>query len=85
MSARRNVGDWVYLKSNTGFICESHMFKAQIQDDGFEPCWGEPLVHCEDPECKEWATLWSEPLKNGEVVMLCHVSECQMFDEKQDK
>lgn len=68
----------MWLAPNSGFVGESHRLKAEIIDDGNEPCF-----LCDDPECQEWATLHSAPDENGKRYMLCHVSECQMFDEPQ--
>jgi len=83
MSKRRKAGDWVWLKQNCGFVCESNRLKAEIQAEKPED-WS-PCFYCDDPDCQEWATLWTEPdPKTGERHMLCHVSECQMFDEKQE-
>ena len=86
MSRRRKPGDWVWLRSNSGFVGESNRLKAQILDQGGDPCWGPSAGGCDDPECVEWPTLLTEPdpLHGGKRHMLCHVSECQMFDEKQE-
>ncbi len=82
MSMRRNAGDWVWLAPNSGFIGESNRLRAQIQpEEDYEPCF-----LCEDPDCREWSTLWTEPdPKTGKRYTLCHVSECQMFDESQSR
>jgi hypothetical protein len=74
----RKVGDWVWLKPNAGFRNDSDRLHAEIQPDGCEPCW-----LCDNPECVEWATLWTEPdpQNDGKRQMLCHVSECQMLDD----
>ena len=80
MSTRRKPGDWVHLSCNAGFVGESNRLKAEIQpEENPAPCF-----MCHDPDCIEWATLWTEPdPQNGKRYTLCHVSECQMFDEPQ--
>jgi len=84
MNKRRQAGEWVWLSANCGFVGESNRLKAEIQPDdeaGLNYC-----ELCGDDGCREWATLLTEPdpLHEGKRHMLCHVSECQMFDEKQD-
>ena len=81
MSRRRHAGEWVRLPPGVGFIGESDRLPAQIQpepDGDWSPCPG----LCDDPECREWATLWTEsdPLSDGRRHTLCHVSECVMED-----
>lgn len=77
MSKRRKSGDWVWLMPNSGFVGESHRLKTEIQpEDAPPPC----MWDCDDPGCIEWSTLWTEDGGDGRH-MLCHVSECQMFDE----
>ncbi len=86
MSKRRHVGDWVWLAANSGFVGESDRLKAQIQPESPEsPDDPPPCFECEDSECREWTTLWTEPdpKHDGRQHMLCHVSECRMFDDKQ--
>ena len=80
MSKRRKVGDWVWLKGNCGFVGDSDKLKAEIRDDGCMGCFSK----CGDEDCVEWSTLWTEPDNNddGKRHMLCHVSECEMFDDK---
>lgn len=76
MSKRRVVGDWVWLKPNSGFIGRSNLYRAEIQpEDDPAPCF-----ECTDPLCQEWSTLQSEPI-DGKRYMLCHVPECRMLDE----
>ncbi len=80
---RRLSGDWVWLAPNAGFVGESNRLKAQIQPEDGD---GWPCTLCGDPDCREWETLWTEPdPATGERYTLCHVSECQMFDEEQHK
>ena len=81
MSKRRKVGDIVWLAPNAGFVGESNRLQAEIMDDGYE----EWCLFCNDPECREWVTLWTlpDPEHDGQRHTLCHVNECQMFDEKQ--
>ena len=76
-STRRAVGEWVKLPPNVGFVGESDRLPAQIQDDGNEPC-----LLCDDPDCVEWATLWTapDPQAEGKRHALYHVPECQMED-----
>lgn len=76
MSRRRNVGEWVWLKPNSGFVGNSHILRAIIFNGEPEPC-----MICNDPECQEWPTLLTERDERGAKHMLCHVSECQMLDE----
>lgn len=80
MSKKRNPGDWVWLAPNAGFVGESNRLRAQIVGDDWEPCY-----ICDDKSCREWATLHTEPdpENDGKQYALCHVSECQMFDEQQ--
>ena len=88
MSKRRAVGDWVWLRPGAGFVGESWRLKAEIIDapenfdDDLLSCF-----LCDDPDCREWETLWTEPDGEpgtfGRRYMLPHVSECQMFDERQ--
>jgi hypothetical protein len=83
MSIRRKAGDWVWLAPNSGFVSVSNRLKAQIQPESdFDPA---PCFLCEDQKCREWLTLFTEPDPscNNKRHMLCHVSECQMFDEPQ--
>lgn len=63
MSKRRKPGDWVWLKPCSGFVGESNRLKAQIQIEDYETQYGpdDCMVFCDDPECKEWATLFTEP------------------------
>lgn len=79
VSRRRKPGDWVKLPPNTGFVGESDRLPAEIQDQGSDPC----MRDCGDPDCQEWATLWTAPYPApGGVArgVLCHVSECEMED-----
>ncbi len=81
MSTRRNAGDWVWLAADAGFVGDSSRLQVEIQPEGV---WTEcPL--CNDPKCREWDTVWTEPDPelNGHRHVLYHVSECQMFDEPQ--
>ena len=80
MSKRREAGDWVWLKPNSGFVGESNRLKAQIAvDDEPEAC----LLNCDDPNCREWPNLATGPDYESEEKRwpLYHVSECQMLDE----
>lgn len=76
MSKRRKAGDWVWLMPNSGFVGESHRLKAEIQPE-IDP----PPCFCDDPECVEWTTLWTENDGDQGRHTLCHVSECRMLDE----
>lgn len=69
MSKRRAVGDVVRKVPNAGFVGQS--FVGRIADDGSVPCF-----LCDDPECKEWATL----LSVDGLGAAYHVAECQMED-----
>lgn len=81
MSTRRKAGDWVWLKAHAGMVGESWRLKAEIRPEQDPP----PCFLCDDPDCVEWTDLWTEPdiKSNGRRYLLCHVSECQMFDERQ--
>jgi len=83
MSKRRKVGDVVWLRANTGFVGESNRLPAEImpEADGLGyPC----MMGCDDEDCREWVTLWTLPdPETGKRYPLCHVCECEMFDEKQ--
>jgi hypothetical protein len=65
----------------------SARLKAQIvyedHPDHPPPCFH--LNGCQDPECKEWSTLWTEPdpMDDHNRHVLCHVCECEMFDAPQ--
>ena len=82
MSKRRKIGEWVWLKPNSGFVGESARLKAEIMPEPDE--WYEPCHICDDPKCRCWNELWTEPDPNhdGKRHPLCHVSECQMLDER---
>ena len=60
---------------------ESDWLQAEIQHEDSET----HCFFCDDPDCREWGTLFTEPdpLQNGERHVICHVSECDMFDERQ--
>jgi len=75
MSRRYKPGDWVRLCAGAGMVGEADRLRAQIRRGVSRPC---PL--CDDPECMEWLTLWTEPdpEHDGRRWTLCHVSECQM-------
>ena len=81
MSKRRKPGDIVWLKKNTGFVGESDRYACEIMpEDDPAPCF-----LCDDSECVEWSTLWTLPNEDGKRYPLYHVSECQMYDERQDE
>mgnify|MGYP001558974136 CR=1 FL=1 len=85
MSIRRKAGDWVWLRAGAGMTGESTRLKAELQpegDDDHAPC----RYNCGDPGCREWYTLWTErdPKGSKKRHVLCHVSECEMFDERQE-
>lgn len=84
MSVRRISGEWVWLRAGSGFIVESNRLRAELQPEDLSDrtsC----MLECGDPECREWATLWTEsdPLNRFERQPLYHVSECEMFDGPQ--
>jgi hypothetical protein len=82
MSKRRNAGDWVWLKAGSGFCGESNRLKAEIQpEENWDPC----MLGCDDEDCREWPNVWTEPDpdNNNKRYNMCHVSECEMFDEPQ--
>ena len=79
MSTRRHVRQWVRCDPGAGFVGEANRLRAEIQPEEYpNSC----MMECGDPECVEWATLWTEPdpLAGGKRYVLCHVSECQMHD-----
>ena len=80
MSQRRHAGDWVRLQAGAGMRGDSARLKAQIEPRS-DDC---PCFLCDDPECKDWATLWTEPdpEARGTRHTLCHVSECEMLEGK---
>ena len=87
MSIRRKAGDWVWLRAGAGMTGESNRLRAEIQadcedDNDPAPC----LYNCGDAACREWYDLLTapDPQANGKRHMLYHVSECEMFDEKQE-
>ena len=87
MSTHRKVGDWIWLKPNTGFVGESNRLKAEIIDidpeytalAGPDPHW------CDDPTCIEWPNLLTapDPENKDQRWPLYHVGECEMLDEPQ--
>jgi len=85
MSIRRKPGDWVWLRPGAGFTGEANRLRAQIQDQGSEPCFR--VIQCRDSNCREWATLWTDldPQHGGQRHILCHVSECEMLDAPEGK
>ena len=82
MSTRRQAGDWVRLTPGAGMCGDSGRLRAQIVAE-LDPS---PCFVCDDEMCTEWATLWTEPDPDagGTRHTLCHVSECEMFDDKAD-
>ena len=78
MSKRRNAGEWVWLPPNCGFVGTSHKLRAEIQREAV--CDEMPCFLCDDPACREWGTLWTEPDADGKRYPLYHVCECQMLD-----
>lgn len=84
MSKRRKSGEWVWLLPNSGFVGESDRLKVEIPlFCSPDPC----LLECGDPECLEYTEVWTEPdpICQMQRHCLCHVSECQMLDEKWEK
>jgi len=84
MSKRRKPGDWVWPSPGSGFIQNSHRLRVEIQpedEDAFDYC----CLDCGDPDCRCWANSLTEPdpKREGYRHMLHHVSECEMYDEKQ--
>ena len=85
MSKRRKAGEWVWLKPNVGFVGDSYKRRAEIQPEEPEPCWDRNSERCGDKDCMEWPTLFTAPDSiTGKRYVLCHVTECQMFDERQE-
>ena len=62
---------------------ESARLRAQIQPE--DPADEMGCVLCDDPLCREWATLWTEPDPEHDNARwpLCHVSECEMHDTEE--
>jgi hypothetical protein len=86
MSKRRCAGEWVWLRPNAGFVGESNRLKAEIMPEDVDknapyPC----VLECGDDDCREWVMLHTEPdtKTDGKRHVLCHISECEMFDEPQ--
>lgn len=84
MSQRRKPGDWVWPAPGSGYIKNSHRLRVEIQSEEvgtFDPC----VLDCGDPDCRCWANCLTEPdpKREGYRHNLPHVSECQMFDERQ--
>lgn len=57
------------------------MCAEKLDEEGAPHCGG-----CHDPDCREWSNVWTDPdpENNNKSYGLCHVSECQMFDTKQE-
>lgn len=70
----------VWLSPGAGFVGESNRLRVTIMP---EECPPPCILDCGDPECREWTDVETEPDADGEQYILCHVSECQMFDEPQ--
>lgn len=83
MSIRRKPGDWVWLSAGAGLVGEANRLRAEIQPEDEPDVCMEAM--CGDQDCQEWATVCTEPdpRMNGLRHTLCHVPECQMFDERQ--
>ena len=82
MSARRNIGDVVWLAPHSGFVGESNLYQVRLLGEPLDQS-GLPYsvcMLCNDPECREWynVQLTEGPYKGSQLP---HVSECQMFDE----
>jgi hypothetical protein len=78
MSKRRTSGEIVYKQPNAGFVGTPGLCQIQPEADP-DFC----MMNCDDPDCREWATLWAcdeNGVPTGGVA--CHVSECQMLDAK---
>ncbi len=84
MSKRRQAGEWVWLKPHSGFTGQSHLLKVEVMPESTpaEPCFCNS--DCHDDECREWLEVMTEPdpSNSGTRYILCHVSECEMLDEK---
>ena len=82
MSTRRKPGDVVMIGPGEGFLDFGVPLRARIGLDGSEPCMrvGDGPQDCHDPDCQEWATLWTVPDADEQSEMLCHVGECRMQD-----
>ena len=92
VSARFLTGDVVYRRSGSGFVGEGGW--AVITEDGWSPCLG-VLNACDDPDCREWNTLYGLPGKTREEAedanrrreylgAACHVSDCELSREPSD-
>lgn len=84
MSIRRKPGDWVWPSPGSGYIKNSNRLRVEIQpedDDVFDYC----CLDCGDPDCRCWANCLTDPdpEREGYRHTLTHVSECQMFNERQ--
>jgi hypothetical protein len=81
VSERRQAGEWVWLRPGAGFCGDSGRLRAELQpeEDGDHM----PCVLCDDPECREWSTVWTEHDERwGKRHTLTHVSECEMADQQ---
>lgn len=78
MSKRRNAGDIVLKRENAGFIGEASLCKIAPETAAY---WSACMLHCGDPDCREWSTLWQcDAAGNPLGGVACHVSECEMED-----
>jgi hypothetical protein len=81
MSKRRKIGDTVRIPGGVGFVLGKDGRKATIPDveenRDPDPCFA-PVSPCDDPECREWPTLYGE-----DGIMLCHINECEMSDPEE--
>lgn len=84
MSIRRKAGDWVWLRAGAGMVRESARLKVELQAEADNDPFSCGL-RCGDPKCVEWSDVWTEPdpQQGNKRHALYHVSECEMFDERQ--
>jgi len=82
----RKPHDKVWLGPGAGMTGEAARLQVEILPEEFDgrdplPC----MLDCGRPGCREWSTVWTvpDPEANGKRHVLCHISECEMFDEPQ--
>ena len=85
MSKRRKLGDKVWLSKGAGFTGDSNRLMVEIPLELTKNELG-PCGLCDDKKCVSYYDVLTDPdPKNfGIKYTLPHVSECQMFDEKQE-
>ena len=92
MSVRRKAGDVVFKPGFVGFIREGAYALICEEDEDWQMCC---VLSCGDDDCMEWMDVWMLPGNTVEeanearrnenyIGLACHVSECEMYDSKED-